>query len=206
MTRLLVLVGVMVLGGCQQPAETPRQTVPSAPAPTPSMPQAPLPSPSAEINFAHWPTATDTPYRVDPHIAAACAAAPSAAQIQAREAERKRHGPHYRPAIIVRTNPEASAAFKAGAALPVGTTIVKEKRTDKLALGPPNEYGAMIKREPGYDPAHGDWEYLYVVLSPEKTVTRGRLESCIDCHSHAKEKDYLFRTYLPGKTGAGPGW
>jgi hypothetical protein len=29
-------------------------------------------------------------------------------------------------------------------------------------------------------------------------VTRGKLESCIECHAHAKNQDYLFRTYLPG--------
>lgn len=201
MKQLIVLFTV-ILAGCQQPAATSQKTEAPAPAQTPALPQAPLPSPGADIDFAHWPTATDKPYRVDLTVAADCAAAPT----QAREAERKRHGPHYRPAIIVRTNPEAIAAFKEGAPLPVGTTIIKEKHTGLIAKGSPNEYGAMIKREPGYDSAHGDWEYLYVVLSPEKTVTRGRLESCIDCHSHAKDKDYLFRTYLEGKAAAVSGW
>jgi hypothetical protein len=52
----------------------------------------------------------------------------------------------------------------------------------------------MVKREPGYDPAHGDWEYVYA--GADKAVTRGRLDSCIDCHFQVADKDYLFRTYL----------
>jgi hypothetical protein len=90
--------------------------------------------------------------------------------------------------------------------MPVGAIVVKEKHHDPVVTGPPVEFGAMIKREPGYDPAHGDWEYLFVAMKPEKTVARGKLESCIDCHSNAKDKDYLFRTYLPGKAVAVSGW
>ena len=167
---------------------------------------APMPGVSADIDFARWPAATEKPVRVEPIVASFCRA-PSQTELQARDAELKRHGPHYKPAIVVRTNPEAIGAFKLGdAPMPVGTTIVKEKHFFMLAKGPPAEYGAMIKREPGYDPAHGNWEYIYVVSQPEKAVTRGKLESCIDCHSHAKDKDYLFRTYLPGKAGAVLGW
>lgn len=64
----------------------------------------------------------------------------------------------------------------------------------------------MIKREPGYDPQHGDWEYLYVVQKPEKKVTRGRLESCIKCHWQAKDRDYVFRNYLPRKAESVSEW
>ena len=55
---------------------------------------------------------------------------------------------------------------------------------------------AMIKRESGYDPAHGDWEYRYDRRWPEadKGVVWGKLASCIDCH--ARGTDYLFRPYL----------
>jgi hypothetical protein len=200
MKRLLVLLALAVPVGCQQPVAPAPVAEPAAP-----MAQAPPPSPGAEIDFANWPAATDGPFRVDPTVTAACA--PFTYPNPKQEAERKRHGPHYWPAIVVRTNPEAIAAFKAGdTPLPVGSTVVKEKHSDHLAKGPPDEYGAMIKREPGYDPAHGDWEYLYVTLKPEKKVTRGRLESCIDCHAHAKDKDYLFRTYLPGQAIEVPGW
>ena len=54
----------------------------------------------------------------------------------------------------------------------------------------------MIKREPGYDPGHGDWEYADVRLEPEKKVARGKIASCIACHDGKKNDDYLFRDYL----------
>lgn len=109
----------------------------------------------------------------------------------------KKHGPHYYSAILVRVNPTSFEAFKSGKApLPVGTTVIKEKHNGMESKGPPNEYAAMVKREAGYDPAHGDWEYVYVVRGPEKKVTRGKLDSCIDCHANKAEQDYVFRTYL----------
>jgi hypothetical protein len=187
MKRILVVFAVVV--GCQQPPATPVAESP-----------APVPQPTGEIDFAGWPAATDGPVDVSPHVAMACG--PGLNSPDARWAKmggEKRHGPHFKHWIVVRVNPAAIEAFKEGdAPLPVGTTVVKEKHTELLAKGLPPEYGAMVKREPGYDPEHGDWEYVYVVLKPEKKVTRGRLESCAECHAHAKEQDHLFRTYLPG--------
>ena len=57
---------------------------------------------------------------------------------------------------------------------------------------------AMIKREPGYDPENGDWEYAYEKRWPEaeRSVVRGKLGSCIECHKGARITDYLFRSYL----------
>jgi hypothetical protein len=107
-----------------------------------------------------------------------------------------KHGPHYQLAIVVRTNPAAIDAFRAGQTLPIGAVVVKEKHQTLEAAGPPDEYAAMVKRRPGYDPEHGDWEYLYVVRRPEQWVTRGRLAWCINCHTAARDADYLFRTYL----------
>lgn len=203
-----VLVFLVFLVGCQKPREV---LVAEAPRPAPVQePPAPLTvtQTTAEIEFADWPTATERPVRVFPPVVYACG--PGTNEQGGRWAEgggEKRHGPHFKHSIVVRANPGAMEEFKAGGTpLPVGTVVVKEKHADLLAKAPLAEYGAMIKREPGYDPQHGDWEYLYVVRGPEKKVTRGRLESCIECHSHAKDKDYLFRTYLPGKVGAFADW
>jgi hypothetical protein len=198
--QLLVLLAAAVVVGCQQPAPEPE------PPPAASeLPRAPAPSPGVGIRFEYWPTATERPIPIDPAFFADCA--PYTYVGQEQEAGRKRHGPHHAPSIVVRVNPEAIEAFRAGLApLPAGTTVVKEKHPDLAAKNPPAEYGAMIKREPGYDAAHGDWEYVFVTRGAEKMVTRGRIESCIDCHAHVKEKDYLFRTYLPGQAGAVPGW
>jgi hypothetical protein len=63
--------------------------------------------------------------------------------------------------------------------------------------------GGMVKRQPGYDPEHGDWEYFYVELASELPKRRpikgrsatGRLANCIDCHSYTAETDYVFGTW-----------
>jgi hypothetical protein len=174
-------------------AETP-PPVPQA-ARTPP-PVAPVQN-GAEIEFADWPTATRWPVDVYPYVAQMCGPHIPPEVIWAQVGWGNRHGPHFKHYIVVRISPEEAEEYKAlSAPLPVGTVVVKEKHNDRSAEGPPAEYGAMIKREPGYDPQHGDWEYLYVVRQPEKKVTRGRIESCINCHEHAKNRDYVFRTYL----------
>lgn len=170
---------LILLAGCGS------MTEPTTPAPTAT--------PDGEPDFAGWPAVTDRPVLIDPQINVACAAA--AAPAVSRE-QQKIHGPHFKPAIVVRVNPEAVEKFKARRPLPVGTTVVKEKHYDFGAATAPTEYTAMIKREAGYDPPHGDWEYLHVVRGPERTITRGRLESCIACHAGRKDHDHLFRDYL----------
>jgi len=182
MKRALSLLSAIFLLGCgtSQPGAK-DEPVEQSPPPRPVDPPV--------IDFATWPKANEKPYHVKPVIAAACAA-PSPSAHRSR-------GPHDQPSIIVRTNTEAFEAFRALKPLPVGSVVVKEKHKGDTVTGPPDEYTAMIKKEPGYDPEHGDWEYLYVVSRPAKTITRGKLGSCIDCHVERKDQDYLFRTYLP---------
>jgi hypothetical protein len=150
------------------------------------------------IDFAGWPAATDRPHLVTPAAYFYCAPPPPPdRRVTVDPAD---HGPHFQPAIVVRTGPAVIDLFRAGRSpLPVGAVVVKEKYDDPGANGPPAAYAAMVKREPGYDPAHGDWEYVYATARPEKTFARGKLASCIECHARASETDYLFRTYLPAK-------
>ena len=88
--------------------------------------------------------------------------------------------------------------FKTGKPVPVGTVVIKEKHPVANSKAAPVAVAAMIKREPGYDPEHGDWEYAYEQLVPvaEQKVTHGKMENCINCHRIKKESDYLFRPYL----------
>lgn len=60
---------------------------------------------------------------------------------------------------------------------------------------------AMFKREEGYFEAGGDWEYVVLDITtvdpattPNGTIgaTRGDLQLCADCHSAAKDNDFLF--------------
>jgi len=96
----------------------------------------------------------------------------------------------------VRVNPIGLEAFRARTPVPVGTVVVKEKMTGGKVVA----VGTMTKRETGYDPDHGDWEYGYRELKADAPPpTTGKIESCVACHRLAEKKDYLFRPYLPHK-------
>ena len=51
----------------------------------------------------------------------------------------------------------------------------------------------MVKRAPGYDPEHGDWEYFYFE-DPAK-IEQGKIQSCVRCHAGAKATDHVFGTW-----------
>lgn len=83
-----------------------------------------------------------------------------------------------------------------GRTFPVGTVIVKEKYPSADA-GEPEALGVMIKRAPGFDPAGGDWEYLY--WTPGSGWTRGAdaSASCQACHAQISDLDYVFHGAPP---------
>jgi hypothetical protein len=76
---------------------------------------------------------------------------------------------------------------------PVGSIIVKEKLLQ--ADSPqPEALGMMIKREEGFNPAGGDWEYVYWTAD---SVTQGEaLAHCQECHLGQTETDSVFRPYV----------
>jgi hypothetical protein len=180
---------VCILAGCAVPPDH---------STSPPTSRTPSPDPkSLDINYADWPRVTEKPYSVSTEFLMMCRE-PSPEMIQKRESLEKARGPHSKSAIIVRVNPTGLAQFKAGEAVPVGTVVIKEKYPEYDPNARPVAIAAMIKREAGYDPDHGDWEYAFEQLSPEqerKTV-RGKLDNCIECHKGTRSKDYLFRPYL----------
>ena len=75
--------------------------------------------------------------------------------------------------------------------LPVGSIIVKplypdEQRseTSKLTI--------MLKMEKGYDKENGDWWYGVYDETGMEGGYQGKIKSCIECHTQAKETDYMF--------------
>jgi Cytochrome P460 len=81
---------------------------------------------------------------------------------------------------------------------PVGSMIVKEKH-GSLDSTSPELLTAMIKRQPGYNPESGDWEYLVLDGAASQIVEQGKLTRCSGCHKFFEHSDYVTRTYLPGK-------
>jgi hypothetical protein len=173
--KRFLLLAAALSAGC---AETP-----------PTAPQPPAPP----IDHTGWPALTAEPVRQPRQLFYFCAP----------PTELTRLGPHGVPSARYYTNPAGLDAVRRGdVPVPVGTTVLKEKRwaDDDGREGVPVAFAAMVKREPGYDPADGDWEYVYWPVNHAESgpppVERGRLATCIDCHRNAKATDYLFRTYL----------
>jgi hypothetical protein len=153
----------------------------------------PQPAPSAErpiehagpIEYAGWPALTE-PMQTPNAIALYCS----------RTHEVDQRGPHNMPAVRYFANPEGFDAVARGDSLvAVGTTVVKEKLWKPGE--PASAVAAMVKREAGYDPEFGDWEYVYSQRNDDGTwkTERGKLDNCRACHHGTKETDFLFRTY-----------
>jgi Cytochrome P460 len=71
---------------------------------------------------------------------------------------------------------------------PKGSVIVKEKLPSKESTAP-ELLTVMIKREKGYNPENGDWEYMALDGDGKEVRARGKLEKCQACHQTAKYND-----------------
>lgn len=83
----------------------------------------------------------------------------------------------------------------------VGTTFIKENyRAQGGQVGQPLTVTAMIKREPGFDPEHNDWEYIQSSQNGKILLQGGFSDPqiqavCAECHSNIAERDYIFSTF-----------
>jgi hypothetical protein len=156
--------------------------LPAAP-PFPAVPDS-LP----EIkDYKRWTRVSPEGYRITGPVASACRAPTPGPP----------PGPHADRDVAIYVNAAGAADFIApqSTPMPVGTIVVKQKTGSKGEV----ELGVMIKRGPGYDEQGGDWEYLYASGPDLKTITRGKLANCADCHASPSAKDHLFR-YCLGET------
>lgn len=106
------------------------------------------------------------------------------------------HSPHGEHWIHVRISAEAAPILKTGkGTYPVGTLILKEKFKD--AAGKVTDFfTGMRKRETGYNPDAGDWEYFLLEGQGDQVIARGKIASCIDCHANFADTDFVSRRYL----------
>jgi Cytochrome P460 len=126
------------------------------------------------------------------------------------EYERKRN-PHASTYITVYVNEIGRAAMFSTEAprFPEGSVIVKEKiekpldarghnvgHKESLEHLKPSLYTLMIKREPGYNPAAGDWEFAAASGKEGRIEASGKLESCQACHLQKRDQDFVFRDYF----------
>ncbi len=154
----------------------------------------------AEIAAAYlsYRKVTEREVYVNPELARLCRGASQ----QAVEATRESKGPHGNTAVLIYMNDTAAETFaqRSGTYEP-GAVIVKHKvhlgyrdsKTGNWVRNTDNGVGGMVKRPPGFDPEHGDWEYFY--FENASKIESGRIASCVKCHEAAKATDYVFGTW-----------
>lgn len=116
--------------------------------------------------------------------------------------DRLPQNPHDTAYITVFVNPVGSDAMmnQPDPRFPVGSIIIKEK-FPKRDSPEPVLLTVMKKREPGYDVARGDWEYMVLDGGMTSIGARGMLGTCQGCHLEKADQDFVFRTYLPVEDG-----
>lgn len=90
---------------------------------------------------------------------------------------------------------------------PRGAVLVKENFVPVgLSDYRPLTLTVMIKREPGYDPQYGDWEYLQSDVKGN-VLLRGNSQddavrsACMGCHINVAERDYVYSINLTEPEG-----
>jgi len=121
--------------------------------------------------------------KVMPSIAMLCTT-PTAA---ARERIRQQAGPHHEALVHFYLNAVALQRADKKQPFAPGAIVIKEKIGESVPVA---AVGGMRKREPGYDPENGDWEYFY--SSRSGGFESGKIQSCIACHRRQKATDYVF--------------
>jgi len=161
------------------------------------------------VEYSQYQKITPEPVRVSLFVSGQCVYFRGTRERQIEE-NIKKYGPHASAAILVYMNEPAAESFKDIAdGYPVGSVIAKEKVADIAPANfysnstdteeeKPNAVGGMVKREPGYDPENGDWEYFYFEDPAE--VYSGRIASCVECHAGARDTDHVFGTWLNAGT------
>jgi hypothetical protein len=137
--------------------------------------------------FKSWAEINHDPVRMADRLALLCVA-PGPEHSQAN--------PHDAGYVKSYVNPLGAAMMrKRAGAFPVGSQVVKEKH-DQTPTGEISVYTMMTKREKGFNPKGGDWEYA-VYDGKGELKEKGKIARCMSCHQEAKakERDFIFAEY-----------
>ena len=98
--------------------------------------------------------------------------------------------PHGLASIHIFANTTAALPyFDPWGKFPEGSLLLKEKLV--TAENKTEGFTGMLKREAGYFPEGGDWEYFTVDGGVTKLPERGKLQSCAQCHSSYAQGDFI---------------
>jgi len=142
--------------------------------------------------YKQWTRVNAEPHAVVSRLAVLCSR-PTAAQISLAE-----QNPHLDKFVVVFVNGIGKLAMmeQKTPIVPEGSVIVKEKLTTKDSSSP-ELLTVMRKREAGYDPDKGNWEYMVFDGAGQTLQASGKLENCQGCHIQHRATDYISRIYLP---------
>lgn len=102
---------------------------------------------------------------------------------------------HYKVFV---TKDGAAAMNDPKGVFPVGAVIYKQKFVKKDATET-ELFTGMLKREKGFNPDCGDWEFFIVDGAGKKISERGKTQSCMDCHKLYPESDFVTKKYIKAK-------
>lgn len=141
---------------------------------------------------ALWTKVNVAPYYISSQLDSLCAL-PSPGSYQ----EERKSNPHAATFITVYVNPIGRSAMfeKESPVFPIGSVIVKHKQ-DRTMGHPSLLYTIMRKRNPGYNPSVGDWEFSVVNADGTTVEASGKLENCQGCHIKKPDSDFVFRPYV----------
>jgi hypothetical protein len=176
---LFSVPGVFVLQAC----------LPSYAATAP--PSAPPEKPISVSGYRTWVRVNPKPHPVISRLALLCRS------LTPEENAEIASNPHNDKFVTVYVNKIAQSAmlYQKKPVFPLDSLIVKEKLPGPDSTSP-ELLTVMRKREKGYSPEAGDWEYLVLDGTGKKIQARGRLENCQSCHQQWKETDYVSRVYF----------
>jgi hypothetical protein len=142
-------------------------------------------------NYRGWLQVNKKPLLMESSASIMCAAPNIGRQ--------KNDNPHKDKFIVVFVNQPGDQAMmeQAHPKFPRGSVIVKEKLSSAESATP-ELLTAMVKREKGFNPAGNDWEFFVLSGDAKAIQARGRLDSCLACHTAQRGNDFVYRNYLPG--------
>ena len=140
-----------------------------------------------------WTKVNNTPYRVGAQADALCRI-PGPADYE----EERKTQPHAGTYITVYVNNIGRKSMFAQKVkqFPEGSIIVKQKIGNPVEGSKPLLYTIMRKRERGYNPTVGDWEFAVVGANGTELQAIGKLGNCQSCHTDKSKSDFIFRSYL----------
>jgi hypothetical protein len=97
------------------------------------------------------------------------------------------------------SHPGRDAMLTGKGVYPRGAVILKQKFRD--AAGKETElFTGMLKREKGYNPAAGDWEFFALNAGATAVLPLKDFKSCVGCHEPFRATDFVSRKYLSAQT------